>query len=123
MTTAPSTHWIVSTMRLQDNWFPGAGGRGCLQRRNRLDPELPRSPPECRCAREIDLSRFGVTHTASFGRGSVPAHCVSEPRPQGAECGLIANSTTSGVRRLISAGRVEKSEGRSMPGTSLAGDT
>src|ERR1019366_29328 len=34
------------------------------------------------------LKTFGVRHTAPCGRGSVSAHCVSEPRPQGAGCGL-----------------------------------
>ena len=34
--------------------------------------------PECRCP-----------HPAPFGRGSISADCVSEPRPQGAVCGLM----------------------------------
>jgi hypothetical protein len=52
-----------------------------------------------------NLSQFSVTHSAPCGRAPVSAHCVSERRPQGAGCGLTANSTNSGVRSLGAAGR------------------
>jgi hypothetical protein len=47
---------------------------------------LLRSSPQFGSGKEGGRSSFG-SGTVPNGRGSVPAHCVSEPRPEGNPCG------------------------------------
>jgi len=60
----------------------------------------PEVTPQFRGGEEIDLSQFWHHALRSFGHGSETQRADTEPRPEGAGCGLTSNSTTSGVRSL-----------------------